>query len=80
VTDFTDAIRGGGYDSEWSSGEEDRMAEKKKKAKDLEPKRGASKIRGGNLPDDEKNISNSLNQISSAVTSIPKKGVQVYPK
>jgi len=60
------------------------MAKPKKRAKDLDPKGRASKVRGGNLPDDEKNINRSVtsirNSVTGAVTGIGKKGVQANPK
>jgi len=43
------------------------MAPKKGKAKDLDPKARAKKVRGGNLPDDQKNINRSVNQIKNPV-------------
>jgi len=55
----------------------------KKRAKDLDPKSRASKVRGGNLPDDEKNINRSVGSIKKSVTStvtdLPKKGVRANP-
>jgi len=66
VTDFTDGFRAQGYRSEVETAEEDTMAQKKK-AKDLDPKGRAKKVRGGNLPDDEKNINRSVNQIKNPV-------------
>lgn len=55
----------------------------KKRAKDLDPKGRASKVRGGNLPDDEQNINRSVNTIKKAVTNsvtdLPRKGVRLNP-
>jgi hypothetical protein len=55
----------------------------KKRAKDLDPKGRASKVRGGNLPDDEQNIGRSVNNIKKAVTNsvtdLPRKGVRLNP-
>lgn len=44
------------------------MAQKKsRKAKDLDPKARGKKVRGGNLPDDQKNINRSVGQIKNPV-------------
>jgi hypothetical protein len=55
----------------------------KKRAKDLDPKSRASKVRGGNIGDDQKNVNRSVGQISktvtNAVTELPKKGVRANP-
>jgi len=51
-------------------------AKGKKRAKDLDPKAKAKKVRGGNLPDDEQNINRSLNQIKGTVNSKAVKPVQ----
>ncbi len=55
----------------------------KKKTKDLDPKGRASKVRGGNLPDDEQNINRSAGAIKKAVTdpvtNLPKKGIRLNP-
>jgi hypothetical protein len=39
-----------------------------KKVKDLDPKSRAKKVKGGNLPDDQRNINRSVGQVTKQVT------------
>jgi len=59
------------------------MAKAKKRTKDLDPKGRGRNVRGGNLPDDQRNINRSVNSIkksvTDSVTNLPKKGVRVNP-
>jgi len=48
------------------------MAKKSRKQKDLDPKSRAGKVRGGNLPDDQKNINRSVGQITKSVQTTAK--------
>ena len=52
------------------------QAKKGRKSKDLDPKGRGKKVRGGNLPDDQRNINRSINQIKSSVNSGVVKPVQ----
>jgi len=68
VTDFTDDSGAAAYRLVVETPEEGEMAQKRtKKSKDLDPKSRAKKVRGGNLPDDERNINRSVNQIKNPV-------------